>query len=262
MEAGIIVPTVAGGAEESTVSAVSWPAIFAGGVVAFGMGFILLALGAGIGLSTISPYSASGLSATAFSLYAAVWLIVVQWLSSALGAYVTGRLRTKWVNVHSEEVIFRDTAHGLLAWAVAVALGVGLLGLATASGSKLAAPGEADHASYYADELFRSTQPVQGDIKEAKAEAARIFVMAAANRKISDEEKGYLTQLVSARTGLSKADASTRVNEVVAQGQEQIETARKAATKTSLYVFFSMLLGAFIACVAGAVGGRQRDSYK
>jgi len=261
MVENIILPSsVAGVPEESTASSVSWPAIFAGGFVAFAMGFILLALGTGIGLSTISPYSGSGLSATTFTVYGSVWLIVVQWLSSALGGYVTGRLRTKWVNLHTEEVSFRDTAHGLLAWAVAVAMGVGLLGLIAAA-TKPATSSETDHALYYADELFRSPQPLQGDIREAKAEATRIFVMAAANRKMPDEEKNYLSQLVAARTGLSKADASTRVTDVVAKGQSDIEAARKAATKTSLYIFFSMLLGAFIACVAGAVGGRKRDLY-
>jgi len=259
MEANIILPDQTACSAESAISAVSWPAIFAGGVTAFGIAFILLALGAGIGLSTVSPYTASGISVTTFSIYAAVWLIVVQWLSSALGAYVTGRLRTKWVNLHSDEVRFRDTAHGLLAWAVAVVLGVGLFGLAT-TGAKLAnAPTEAEHATYYADELFRSSQSVQGDVKEAKSEATRIFVRAAANRKIVDDDKNYLGHLVAARTGLSTVEAAKRVDDVVSQAQAEVEVARKAAAKASIYVFFSMLIGAFIASVGGAIGGQHRD---
>ena len=96
--------------EESTASAVSWAAIFAGAAVALALGLILLALGAGIGLASVSPWGGS-VSLTTFTVYSAIWLIVVQWLSSALGGYVTGRLRTKWVGVHTDEVFFRDTAH-------------------------------------------------------------------------------------------------------------------------------------------------------
>lgn len=88
---------------------------------------VVLALGAGAGLSTASPWSGSGASSRAFTIGAAVWLIVVQWLSAAPGGYVTGRLRTKWVGVHTDEVFFRDTAHGLIAWCVAAVVSVGLL---------------------------------------------------------------------------------------------------------------------------------------
>ena len=105
---------------ESSLSAVSWPSIFAGGFVSFSVAFLLIALGTGIGLSSVSPFSNSGVSAMTFTIGAAIWLIIVQWLASALGGYVTGRLRTKWADVHSDEVMFRDTAHGLLAWTVRI----------------------------------------------------------------------------------------------------------------------------------------------
>ena len=59
---------------------------------------------------------------TTFTLLAAVWLIIVQWLSSGLGGYLAGRLRTKWTALHTDEVFFRDTAHGFLAWALATVL--------------------------------------------------------------------------------------------------------------------------------------------
>jgi len=103
------------GAVESAVSAVSWVAIIAGAFAIAAASLILLALGAGLGLASVSPWYNSGPSATTFGVWAAVWLIVVQWLSAALGGYLTGRLRTKWVGVHTNEVYFRDTAHGFLA---------------------------------------------------------------------------------------------------------------------------------------------------
>jgi hypothetical protein len=43
----------------------------------------------------------------------AVWLVVVQWVSSCIAGYMAGRLRTKWVGVHTDEVFFRDTAQAL-----------------------------------------------------------------------------------------------------------------------------------------------------
>ena len=103
---------------ESAVSAVSWPAIIAGAVAIAAVALILLALGSGLGLSSVSPWPNSGPSATTFGVYAAVWLIVVQWVSAGFGGYLTGRLRTKWVGVHTDEIYFRDTAHGFLAWAL------------------------------------------------------------------------------------------------------------------------------------------------
>ena len=96
----------------SSSSAVSWAAIIGGALTAVAITLLLVALGAGIGLSSVSPWSSSNPTATTFTLLAAVWLIIVQWLSSGLGGYLAGRLRTKWVGLHTDEVFFRDTAHG------------------------------------------------------------------------------------------------------------------------------------------------------
>jgi hypothetical protein len=100
-------------------SAASWPAIFAGAVVAVAVSLVLLALGSGLGFAAISPWPGHGASATTFTVTAAIWLIVTQWLSAALGGYIAGRLRTKWVGTHTHEVFFRDTAHGFVTWSLA-----------------------------------------------------------------------------------------------------------------------------------------------
>src|SRR6478736_885812 len=118
---------------ESSATAVSWGPIIAGAFAASTLTFILMLLGSGLGLSMVSPWSGSGASATTFAVSTAVWLVVVQWLSSGVGGYLAGRLRTKWVDIHTDEVFFRDTAHGLLAWAVATLLVVGVLGSALTS---------------------------------------------------------------------------------------------------------------------------------
>ena len=275
------------GAVESAVSAVSWAAIIAGAFAIAAASLILLALGAGLGLASVSPWYNSGPSATTFGVWAAVWLIVVQWLSAALGGYLTGRLRTKWVGVHTNEVYFRDTAHGFLAWAVAavimaaalssalssaagsVARAAGSLAGAAAQGAGTAATqsGEFDPTGYLVDTLFRSDHPDPNtNPQEARAEATRIIVSGLRAGDVPPADKGYLSQLVAARTGLSPADAQKRVNDVIAQAKEAevkvrqaADTARKTAAAAAFFTAFSMLIGAFIAAVAATMAGSRRD---
>src|ERR1700756_4495890 len=95
-------------------SAVSWASVIGGALAAVAVTLLLVALGSGIGFSSVSPWSASNPSATPFTALAAVWLIIVQWLASALGGYLAGRLRIKWTGLRTHEVFFRDTAHGFL----------------------------------------------------------------------------------------------------------------------------------------------------
>jgi MFS family permease len=103
-----------------------------------GITVILLTLGPGFGLTAVSPWSYNPTPA-AFGTAAAIWLVVTQWLSSAFGGYLTGRLRTKWVGVRTGEVLFRDTAHGLLAWALATLIMATLVTLASIATAGVAA---------------------------------------------------------------------------------------------------------------------------
>ena len=98
--------------EKAQASGVSWGAVIAGGVVASALTLMLLVFGVGMGFATVSPWSEGGISSTTRSIGAGVYLIVVAMLSSSIGGYLAGRLRTKWVGVHTHEVYFRDTAHG------------------------------------------------------------------------------------------------------------------------------------------------------
>ena len=123
----------------SSSTAVSWGPIIAGAFAASTLTFILMLLGSGLGLRWCRHGRVSGASITTFAVSTAIWLIVVQWLSSGVGGYLTGRLRTKWVGVHTDEVYFRDTAHGFLAWALATLLVVGVLGSALSPRSSAAA---------------------------------------------------------------------------------------------------------------------------
>src|SRR5450759_3235246 len=110
--------------------AVSWAAVAAGAIAAAALTLVLLAFGAGMGFSAVSPWGNSGISASTFQITTGLYLIVVALLASALGGYVAGRLRTRWVGVHHHEVFFRDTAHGFLAWAFATVIGAGFLAAA------------------------------------------------------------------------------------------------------------------------------------
>ncbi|HST73827.1 MAG TPA: hypothetical protein VLJ20_00505 [Acetobacteraceae bacterium] len=277
-----------GGAQESAVSAISWAAIIAGAFAAAAISLLLFALGAGVGFASASPWSGAGASAATFTVAAAVWLIVIQWLSSALGGYLTGRLRTKWVGVHTHEVFFRDTAHGFLTWAVAsvvvaaflassvssvVSGGAHIAGNAVSGATQGATQGAASSPSsstgYFVDSLFRSDQPnTSASPQETRGEATRILAKSAANGTVDPADRTYLAKLVAARTGLSQADAEKRVDDVMAQEQAAeakvraaADAARKRAASLSFFTFLSMLIGAFIAAVAGAIGGRERDEY-
>jgi hypothetical protein len=271
---------------ESSVSAISWGSIIAGSFAIAALSLILLALGSGFGLTSVSPWPNSGVSVTTFTAMTAIWLVVVQWLSSAVGGYLTGRLRTKWAGVHTHEVFFRDTAHGLLAWALAAVIGAALLASAVSSllssGTHVAAtvisgtaegagqaPVEQNPLGYYVDSLFRSDHPdANASNREVPAETTRILAEGVRNGDIPNGDKTYLAQLVAARTGLSQADAEKRVNDVITQVKaaeakvrQAADAARKAGTYLSIYTGVTMLIGAFIAAVAAALGGRHRDEH-
>jgi hypothetical protein len=118
---------------EAYTAGISWPAVIGGAFVAAALSLILLVLGTGLGFSSISPWSNMGVSASTIGKGAIAWLVVTQILASAMGGYLAGRLRTKWVHVHTDEVYFRDTAHGLLVWAVGLVVTASFLASAAAS---------------------------------------------------------------------------------------------------------------------------------
>ncbi|HBL6846151.1 TPA: hypothetical protein LSH20_005643, partial [Klebsiella oxytoca] len=111
----------------NSASAVSWGAIFAGAAAAASLALMLLMLGAGLGLTSISPRENHGLAAGTVGIVAIAWLTFTQIVASGMGGYLAGRLRTKWVDTHTNEIYFRDTAHGFLTWAVALLVSAVLL---------------------------------------------------------------------------------------------------------------------------------------
>jgi hypothetical protein len=290
-------------------SAASWPAIIAGAFVAASVSLVLLALGSGLGFASISPWPHHGVSATTFAVTTAIWLIVMQWVSSGFGGYITGRLRTRWIGTHTHEVFFRDTAHGLITWAVATVVVAAVLatstfsaleggahaaaslssGVSTAMGTAMGGsarsqgammpgatqPGAAQTDSspataYGVDKLFRSATPAAGGqtSNDPRMEAIHIVANAWSTGSVPDADRSYLAELVAARSGLPPADAQKRVDDFVAgaldaqmKAKADADAARKAAAQAAIYTALSMLVGAFIACVSAALGGRLRDEH-
>src|SRR3984885_35105 len=221
-----------GGTVEPGLSAVSWAAIFAGTAAAVAATLILSALGSGLGLASASPWANAGATAGTLGTLAAIWLIVVQWIASGLGGYLTGRLRTRWVGTHTHEVFFRDTAHGFVTWAMAtlvlalvVTLGTSAtLGAVLHAGSKVAsgaAQGAISSAQiggttlggYDVDMLFRSAHPdANPSSTDAHAEATRILTKGLAAGDVPTDDRTYLATQIAARAGISQDEAQKRVD--------------------------------------------------
>ena len=280
--------------ESTTVSGVSWGAIFAGAAAAAALSLILVLLGFGLGFSAVSPWANEGVSAKGLGITTIVWLAFTQIVASGLGGYIAGRLRVKWTYMHGDEVYFRDTAHGFLAWCVAtlvtatlvagsvssvvsggVQAGAQVAGGAASAMTQVAgtaaANTDSDQYGYYIDSLFRDDRPVAASDDAARATVTRIFARSIADGQLAAEDRTWLAQLVAQRTNLTQADAERRVDEVYARtqkavadaklaAQETADAAAKIAAWTTLWMFVALLAGAFFASFAATFGGRRRDA--
>jgi len=273
---------------------------------------ILLILGTGLGLSSVSPWATDGVSAATFGVSTILWLMFTQLVAAGMGGYLAGRLRTKWVEAHADEIYFRDTAHGFLTWAVASLATAALLtsvigsivgggvragasvagGVATAATAGAAAAGAGASAGdsgsmgYLIDSLFRkdinasaatsvgsgvlSGSVAQQSDTASASEVAGVFMNTLRTGTLPAADVRYVGQLVAQRTGLTQQEAEIRVSDTYAQAQaklrdaemaakEAADKARKASAYAAMWIFISMLIGAFIASFAATHGGRQRD---
>lgn len=269
---------------ESQISAISWPAIFGGAVGAAAIGTVLVTIGTGFGLASISLRPNVGATPGTFVISAGIWLIVVQWISAGLGGYLCGRLRTKWANTHTHEVFFRDTAHGFLTWATASVIGAAIIGMAASSAVGTATRAAATVAAsagaaastpamqariYGVDSLLRGEKPeFAASSRDVHAEASVILAQAMLSGDVPAGDRTYLAEMIAARTGVAPADAQKRVDEVIARekaavasAKDAAEAARKYTATAAIFTGLSLLIGAFIACIAAALGGHRRDEH-
>jgi hypothetical protein len=257
-------------------SGVSWSAVAAGAVTAAALTLLLIAFGAGLGLSAVSPWSGSGVSGSTFKVGTGIYLLVVAVMASAVGGYLAARLRSPWTGIHTNEVFFRDTAHGLISWAFATVLSAAALGAATSNivggATQVLGMGATQVAAQVGptdlavDNLFRAdpaaaaaTGAITGP-DPARVEIGRLLT--ASFRDGGDfvpADRTYVARLVAARTGLSPADADKRITEVITETKQYLDKSRKAAAQLSLWLAASLLLGAFAASLAAVEGGQLRD---
>ncbi len=274
-------------------SAVSWAAILAGAALGAALSIALLVGGSGLGFLAVSPWRGEGVDIASLGIGTIIWLLVSQIIAFGIAGYVTGRLRTRWVDLMVDEITFRDTAHGFLAWAVSalvtvVVLGssiAALAGSAAQSGAALMGAGLTSAAqvsttntaenqlAYYSDILLRPGADQATGARataDARAELNRLLVRSLAEGEMTADDNAYVVRLVAQRTGLDEAEAEARVNDVIAQAQqaaneieqtarEAADAARKAAAALALWAFIAMLVGAFSASYTAMIGGRARD---
>ena len=264
----------ASGRNEAHSSGVTWPAVIAGAFVTAALSLALLALGTGIGFSAVSPWANAGASASAIGWSAIAWLVLMQLIATSAGGYLAGRLRTKWVNVHTHEVYFRDTAHGFLAWAVALVItaafltsaATAMIGGAAAGAATGIATGPAQSRDaigangYLVDTLLRTSAPgAEKDNTSTRGDVGLIFANGLKEGGLPPADRAYLAQVVAARSGVSQSDAERRVDDAYTQAGQAADTARKAVAHSLYWTFLALLIGAFCASFAATIGGRERD---
>ena len=292
-------------------SAVSWGAIAAGAAASASLSLILLMLGTGLGLSTVSPWAYNGVSAMTFGVSTILWLTFTQIIAAGIGGYLAGRLRAKWISVHTDEVYFRDTAHGFLAWAVASLVTAALLtsvigsivstglqagvsaagNIATTTsiiGPDMMKSNKNEPMAYFVDSLFRNdfnttadpmvsaegivihrNTPEPVNVRSA-LEVTRIFLNTLPTESLPADDIRYVGKLISLQTGLSQQNAEKRVVDTYTRLQAKLRDAeaaakavadksRKASAYAALWLFISLLIGAFVASFAATYGGQLRD---
>ncbi|PHV32914.1 hypothetical protein CSQ94_11505 [Janthinobacterium sp. BJB312] len=263
---------------------VSWGAVLAGAAAAAALSFILLILGVGLGLSSVSPWS---FNATAIGVSTIAWLAFMQLAASGIGGYMAGRLRVKWSSIHTDEVHFRDTAHGLLAWAVATLITVAVLAGGTravlsgaidagsgvaaavspaaaagagAAGAKAGEGSDANPLDYFSDMLLRAapaagTGEAGGTVAEQRLETGRIFATSLSTGSLAADDRAYLGQVVASRTGLTQAEAEARVDAVYARAAKAAADAKaraQQAADTARKAGAHTALWMFVALLLGA----------
>jgi hypothetical protein len=285
LDQDVIVATTSAGGIQEHHSYVDWAAVIGGILLASAISVLLLTFGSAVGLSFANFHSFTGVSPVWVAIAAASWLLWVQISSFMAGGYLTGRMRRRFHDATEHESDVRDGAHGLLVWAGALVLGaviaVGGLGSAlSAIGSTAStltnaaanvAEGSApavDPNAYFTDQLFRlpaGAAAPAGATSDFRAEATRILATGVTGT-VSDDDKAYLAQLVSANTGLPEDQAKARVDQVMTavdtakqKAADAAETARKTAVLAAFLTAASLLVSAVGAYWAAMKGGRHRD---
>jgi hypothetical protein len=239
----------------------SWPGVLAGAAIATALSMALLALGAGLGFSVVDPWAANGAlpETTKAATVAGIYMTVTAVMASAVGGYVAGRLRALWPGVHEHEAFFRDTVHGVAAWAVSVLATAAFLGSVGAliAGGAASGAAQRERSTVFAplvDRLF-----VGGGDERTRAFADRILGHLRSGHALTDQDRQSLVAVVAARNNQPPAEAEQRVMAVEVDARAAADTARRVAARLSFWFVAAMLAGALAGGLAGWEGGAVRD---
>lgn len=238
-------------------SYVDWSAVFAGAVAALAVSFVLLTFGAAIGLSAVSPWTSGRGTVTAIGIGSGFWILLVTVWSFALGGYLAARLRHRSGTGTVSEMNFRDNAHGMLAWALAVSLAALTAALATTPGPS---PAVNPATATAVDTLVRSPRTNVPPADESmRSLVSRILVANVGKDRLDQPDQTFLAELVAARTGVSGDEAQRRVSTAFTEFKQSADRARKAGIVMGFLAAATLLLGGVTAWWAASVGGRHRE---
>jgi MFS family permease len=263
-------PTV--GSVDTAAPYVEWTPVIAGALAASALSFVLFTFGSPLGIALASSSLSWRDASVGLAFLSGLYIMLVTFASFGFGGYIAGRLRSRWAaSADTDEVEFRDGVHGLLVWALAVALGALLASAAAATVAATSAPaasipnttaGEAMIA-YELDRFFRSPQVPQSaaETSYSRAEVARIALRAAARRHRHDlpEDRAQLLRIISSRTGVTGPEAEARVTDFVQRSTRSVRRARRSAVVIGFMTAAGLLVGAAVAWFAAAGGGSHRD---
>ena len=184
-------------------------------------------------------------------------------LTSVIGSIVSGGVQAG-----------AAVAGGAATTAVAATAG----GAAVAS-TDMAKSDDAGPMGYFVDSLFRrDLTAAPGAVANSAptttipaAEVSRIFMTTVRTGAMAADDVRYVGQIVAQRTGLTQQEAEKRVTDTVTRMQtklretetaarEAADKARKASATAALWLFISLLVGAFVASLGATYGGRSRDA--
>ncbi|MGE0764984.1 MAG: hypothetical protein AB7L90_00845 [Hyphomicrobiaceae bacterium] len=243
-------------------SYVEWGSIIAGAVASLAVSAILLSFGAAAGLSAVSPWSSST-TYTAVAIGSGFWVLLVSLWSFGLGGYLAARLRHRWSDGNQDEIDFRDNAHGVLSWAVAVTFAAVVVAISSATTERSttdAVPSSAA-STFAVDSVLRSSRtdvPVASDT--LRAEVGRTFTRNVARTTLPAGDKAYLAALVSARSKVEPEEANRKVLLAFEEFRKTSDQARKAGVVMGFLAAATLLVGGAMAWWAAGVGGQHRDS--
>jgi hypothetical protein len=255
---------------DGTPANVQWGAVFAGGVGAAALGFVLNTFALSLGLSVSSTAPTWRDASIALVLLSGLYLLLAAVVSFGFGGYLAGLVRLRGTVGLPPEIELKDGIHGLLSWAVATLILVVIAVAATTTASRLAAQsgGVAGSSSSVSsenlivddlDRLFRSERRPEGDMSYIRSEAGRILLTTGGHRGLQPDDRAYLVRLVAARTGLAAPDAEKRVDEVIARASDNIKRARRSAVVLAFMTGAAALAGAAAAWFAACAAGEHRD---